>query len=400
MAFSRTMGIWLCAGVVACATSRAVADEDQAATIARLEAHIARLEARLEALEGVRTERLDAPGPKTARASTSSWTERVAVKGDFRYRHEAFDIERREERHRQRIRARINLTGQVSDALEVGFGLASGGDDPVSTNQTLGDGFSSKGVVIDLAYAKWTAPIKGLDVSLGKFRNPLHRAGGHGLVWDGDLRPEGVAVRYSAGNWFARGLGGWVNESSGSADTLLIGTQVGSRMPLGKGELLGAVGYYHYTNAQGRRPFFDGDPRGNRVDAAGNLLSDFHLVEGLAEYSLEVGEFDVSVYVDYVNNTGADRFETAYAVGAGAKRGKWAFGWAYQDIEPDAVFALFSDSDFIGGGSDGKGHILASSYALGQRTKLSATVFLNERNLDFGRNEDFRRLQLDVQFKF
>ncbi len=183
-------------------------------------------------------------------------------------------------------------------------------------------------------------------------------------------------------------------------DTLLIGAQIGTRAGLGNGELLAAAGYYHYTEAQGHAPFFDGDPRGNRVDGAGNLLSDFHIVEGLAEYSVDVAGFRVAVYADYANNTGAERFETAYGVGADLKRGKWAFGWAYQDIEADAVFALFSDSDFIGGGTDGRGHILESAYALGQRTRLKAALFLNQRNPDSGREEDYRRLQLDVQFRF
>ena len=39
-----------------------------------------------------------------------------------------------------RIRARTELSARINDAVTVGFGLATGGDDPVSTNQTLGDG--------------------------------------------------------------------------------------------------------------------------------------------------------------------------------------------------------------------------------------------------------------------
>ena len=45
------------------------------------------------------------------------------------------------------------LVAKPTDTTEVGLGMATGGDDPVSTNQTLGGGGSTKDVRLDLAYA-------------------------------------------------------------------------------------------------------------------------------------------------------------------------------------------------------------------------------------------------------
>ncbi|MDH3941615.1 MAG: putative porin, partial [Xanthomonadales bacterium] len=85
-----------------------------------------------------------------------SWAERIRWKGDFRYRYEYIDQEGRDSRNRSRIRARTNLEADLSPTLEVGVGLATGGDDPVSSNQTIGGGGSSKDIKIDLAYFDWS----------------------------------------------------------------------------------------------------------------------------------------------------------------------------------------------------------------------------------------------------
>jgi opacity protein-like surface antigen len=90
-------------------------------------------------------------------ASSESWSDRVKLDGDFRYRFESIDLEGGDTRTRSRIRARTNIKAELSNNIEVGFGLATGGEDPVSTNQTLGGGGSSKEVNLNLAYVDWQA---------------------------------------------------------------------------------------------------------------------------------------------------------------------------------------------------------------------------------------------------
>jgi hypothetical protein len=381
-----------------------VAAAQDEAVIEALKEQVRELSARIEALEAKRRipeSTYTEPTVRSAPApAPASWTEKIKMKGDFRYRHEGFEIEDRSDRHRQRVRARASLTGQVNDAVEVGFGLASGGSDPISTNQTLDDASSSKNVVIDLAYAKWSTPIEGLDFTAGKFKNPFHRAGGNGLIFDGDLNPEGIGFAYENGAMFANALASWVDESSSDDDSFLVGGQFGTAHRIGDGELLAGLSYYNVIDARGEPAFFDGDPQGNRLQPDGTYVSGFEMLEGFVEYAFEIDGRMVTVFADYVHNLEADDYDTGYAVGAKMKSNDWQFGWAYQDLEADAVLGTFTDSDFIGGGTDGKGHILQTSYALSKGISLKGTLFLNDRNVDFGSEEDFKRLMLDVSFKY
>ena len=77
-----------------------------------------------------------------------------------------------------------------------------------------------------------------------------------------------------------------------------------------------------------------------------------------------------------------------------------ARGYAYQDLEADAVIATFTDSDFGGGGTDGKGHVIELNYALRDRWTLGFRYFLNERGADADNEHDYNRLQADVVFAY
>ena len=372
------------------------------AVIEALKAQISALTERLDALESkstIPTQTYSNPTPTTTPATPASWADNIKLKGDFRYRHEAFDIEFRDERHRQRIRARPELQATLSDTVKVGFGLATGNLDPTSTNQTLTNASSSKNVVIDLAYANWQTPIEGLSTTIGKFKNPLHRAGSNGLVCDSDVRPEGLGAQYEAGALFANALGIWMDESSSGQDALMLGGQVGLNSNLGDGKLLSGVGYYHYTDAENREPYLL-LPLGNRTNPDGTYFSDFHLAEAFLEYQFAFANNKVTVFADYVKNIAADDYDTAWALGAKLKRTDWSLGWAYQELEADSVLGIATDSDFIGGGTDGKGHILQAGYALTKNIGLNGTLFLTERNMDFGTEADFKRLMLDINFKY
>jgi len=59
-------------------------------------------------------------------ASGGNWSDRVSLDGDFRYRYERISPEGESDRRRNRIRARVNLKADVTDDIEVGFGLATG----------------------------------------------------------------------------------------------------------------------------------------------------------------------------------------------------------------------------------------------------------------------------------
>ena len=60
----------------------------------------------------------------------------------------------------------------------------------------------------------------------------------------------------------------------------------------------------------------------------------------------------------------------SYVFGTKLKVSDWSLGWAYQDIEADAVYGVLTDSDFVGGGTI-KGHKLSTSYAFNKSEGLS-----------------------------
>lgn len=341
--------------------------------------------------------------PALPRPTAVMWYDTLNLEGDFRYRHEIIDAEFANDRQRQRIRARAHLTAKITDQVDVGLGLASGGDDPVSSNQTLGNGASTKDVRLDLAYAAWATPVDGLSLAGGKFKNPVHRAGGNALLWDSDFRPEGLTASFDRGALFAHAWGLWVEERSTDDDSIVFGGQVGWRGELRATHLLVGASYFDF-DTKGQAIAFDGDPRGNSIDANGDYLYDYEEIEVFAELGFDVAGHPVTLFADYAYNNDADEFDTGYALGAKVEfdggRHAWQLGYVYQDLEADAVFALFTDSDFSGGGTDGKGHILKGSYAITRQISLGGTLFVNERGGNAGVAEDYDRLQLDVSFTY
>jgi hypothetical protein len=382
--------------------SYAQADETQEATIEALQAQLMELTARLDAFEKEKTQTIISSAPDASAKTTTpnKALEGFKIKGDFRFRQESFDINGRPDRHRSRVRSRVAMVAPVSQDIFVGFGLASGSSDPTSTNQTLGSVSSTKSINLDLAYVNWKVPNSDVSVQAGKFKNPLKRVGGTGLLWDGDLRPEGINVSYKKGGLFATGLGSWIDENRGDSDLILLGGQAGSSIKLANNvSVLFGLGYYNITASEGADSLFGNAANNNRLDANGGYLNGFQSMEGFAEIGIPSHLGKVTLFADYLQNLDADDFDTGYTLGAKLKANKWSFGWEYRDLEADAVFAAFADSDFIGGGTDGEGHILKTGYALSKKISLNSALFLNDRNDDFGTEESFKRLMLDISFK-
>ena len=68
-----------------------------------------------------------------------------------------------------------------------------GVQDPVSSNQTIGDNFSGKDFGIGRSYIDWKIN-NNANIFAGKMKLPWIRPGGGSLLWDGDLNPEGIVM--------------------------------------------------------------------------------------------------------------------------------------------------------------------------------------------------------------
>lgn len=337
-------------------------------------------------------------------AQDESWVDRIELKGDVRLRYEAIDEDFEADRRRARFRTRFGLSARVNDEVKFVFQLASGGSNPVSTNQSFDGGFSTKDIGIDLAYIDWRVNDQ-LHFYAGKMKNPLFRAGGVPLIWDGDLNPEGVALKYSNGGFFGTVGGYSVEERSAGDDSLLYTLQAGYNFRLTDNtKLMAGAGYFSYSDTIGNSAFYNGRSKGNTLDVGGNYLYDYKLTELFVELGTTVADWPLKMYVHAVQNSEVNLEDTAYAIGAklgSAKaEGNMEFSWTYQDIEADAVIATFNDSDFGGGGTDADGHLIKAKYAYKKNVFLGGTLFLNNVDRFQGTEHDFSRIQLDVEFKF
>lgn len=344
------------------------------------------------------------PFSAPAQDEAPGWTDRIKFKGDVRLRHESIDEEGEAGRDRQRFRMRFGASAKVADDITFVLQLATGGDDPVSTNQTFDGGFSTKDIGIDRAYVDWKAN-DYLNVYAGKMKNPLFQTGKVPLVWDGDLNPEGVAAAYKNGAFFANA--GWftVEERSSDDESMLYAVQLGGKFAIGETATLTAgVGYFGYSDTIGFEPFYNGRAKGNSVDIDGNYIHEYKNTELFAQFDTEVGDLPLSIYAQWVQNGEVDIEDTATAfgtkIGSAKSKGDWEASWTYMDIEADAVIGTFSDSDFGGGGTDASGHVLKGKYAVSKRVSVGGTYFINDVDHFQGTEHDYDRLQLDVEFKF
>ncbi len=333
---------------------------------------------------------------------------KVTIGADLRYRHEFIDVEKKPVRNRQRIRARVNMTAKLNNEVNLGFQIASGPDSPISANQTLYGGFSSKQANIDLAFFEWNPGIvSGISVTGGKVKNPFFSPSGTQLLWDSDLRPEGLAFKYSkSGNalgLFVNTSYFWVDERTEQGDAVLLGGQAGIDYATPIGGLVIGAGYFDYQNVKNYPSFYDaGDSAGNSADSTGKYIYDYDDLEIFAELS-PVGALDkLTVFVDYVSNIADDvednqSWLAGFTFGRAKEPGSFDVRYSYRYIEKDAIIGAFTDSDFLDGGADGQGHKIDFNYQIASKTKATVTFFINQSGVV--NSIDYNRIHLDFNFK-
>ncbi len=356
------------------------------------------------------------PGEMTI-PETLKWVEKLKFYGDFRYRYENVSREssgtEADAVNRNRIRVRLGLTAQVNDETTFDMRLATGkSDDPTSTNQNMGDSWTYKGIWLDRAYMTWKpGSVEGLSVLLGKLGNPFVTVGKNQLIWDSDLSMEGIAAQYNlklsdATSLFANAGGFYVRLDDSDTDSIsMFGAQGGVTHKFNDdNKLTAGIGYFDYGNLVGETYLLGTSSKGNSYN--GGYLYDYNLFETFAEYGTKIAGLPVSIYGDYVVNTASQvKDDTGWLIGTSINKckdpGSWEFSYDYRDLERDAVVGTFSDSDFIGGGTDGKGHRFGVTYQLAKNTQAGISYFMNDKyNTTTKDYDNYNRLQLDMMVKF
>ena len=174
------------------------------------------------------------------------------------------------DRFRLRERVRLGIDAKISSNLKAGLRITTGSlDDPVSTNQTLGNSYNRFQIGLDRAYLQYSGyDLDGrrwLKLSGGRFKNPFFSTN---LVWDKDIAFDGVAATFS------RGLGGsdslydidespykvfatvgafpLQEEELTSNDKWLFAGQIGSKLAFrDQSSLKLGIAYYDFYNYEG-----------------------------------------------------------------------------------------------------------------------------------------------------
>lgn len=339
-----------------------------------------------------------------AEESPASWVESVVVNGDLRLRYEMIREDEAEDRDRARFRGRLGISADLAPDVRVGIGLATGGDDPVSNNQTFGEGFSTKDIGVNLAYVAWKFRDNWL-LTAGKMDKPWFRAAATTLVWDADLNPEGLIVAYKGKKFFGSAGSFIVAERSDEAESRLNTVQAGIELSASANSAVTvAIGYFNYSNTIGQTPFYNDDPEGNTVDVNGNYLFDYDQVELGAQYRTKLGGWPLTLFGDYLVNPEVSREDTAYTfgvtVGEAKKARSMQFGYAWHDTGADALNSTYNDSDLADGLTDASGHYFKARYMIRDNIYFNGSFIFSEFGGFTGNELDFDRVMLDVQFQF
>ena len=328
------------------------------------------------------------------RAETLGRADKIKLSGDLRTRYQYQDEDDRVERSRGRLRYRLGVIAKPLEGLEVGAGLASGGGNQRSTNQSFDRSFSGKGINLDYAYMQYAFD-NGITAAAGKLKFKKYLWTPTDVMWDPDINPEGFSANYSSvndsGGFFAN-AGVWVlEENSGASDDPYMGYgQAGQQWSAGDwfGTLAGAVYVFSDINELG-------DLTASEGTNTDTNLSSFNLAGAVGT---KIGGGKARLIGEYINNfdtnTSAD---IAWALGAKYSWNKWKMKYIYADVEANSVPDFLPDSDRFDGLTGVRGHELEIKYALMKHVSFGVDFYHVE---DIATDIAQDLVQVDMNVKF
>lgn len=342
--------------------------------------------------------------------------DRIHFKGDLRLRYESIERDDADNKYRNRYRLRIGSVIDFTDNLHFEVGMRSGFANPTSGNQTfrddepLSDYFfqSLRFNILGLVYNSENSTYK-----VGRQPYMMYRPIKSQLVWDNDVSMNGANYQYKDDTKIIT-VG--VNQptleeaaTDAADDVNLFLAQYVHKTKLESAKLNLGAGIYYYDGLKGNTTLF-GSRKGNTLDANGLYANDYHMVEGFGE--LQFGDVFgkvLNIAAGVVYNFGADDnnfgYDLAFKLGKAKKVGDWQVKYSYTDLEDDATYGAYSDSDNFGGGTASKGHAIRFKYKAGKNLYLAGNFFFNtlyesKAKNDYVGDPDYERVQLDMIYKF
>jgi len=390
--------------------------QKKAKTTDDLQKDIESMEAKLAGMK----EKLATKQTENSVNSEKSIYDRFHFKGDLRLRYESIerdDTSDADNKYRNRYRLRLGVVADITEDLHFDFGMRSGFANPTSGNQTFLDNENLN----DYFFQSLRVNVLGLtyntDNSIYKIgRQPymIYRPIKSQLIWDNDISLNGINYQYQDSTKIIT-LGAnqptLEEKATDDADTVnLFIAQYVQKIKLEDAKLNLGAGAYIYDGLEGNIPLF-GSSKGNTKDANGLYENDYQMAEGFAELQLaNVFGKPVKVAAGVVYNFGANDnnfgYDVAVQVGKAKKVHDWQVKYSYTDLQEDATYGAYSDSDNFGGGTGAKGHAIRAKYKFDHKVYLAGNFFFDElyesRSKDpvLAKKPDYTRVQLDVILKF
>ncbi len=352
----------------------------------------------------------------------NSFLDRIHFKGDLRIRYESketdYDDGSDSNKYLGRYRLRLGANIDITDNLHFDIGMRSGFGNPTSGNQTfveankptepLSDYFfqSLRFNVLGLTYASGNSTWKA-----GREEYMMYRPIKSQLVWDNDLSMNGLNYQYQDDTQMIT-LG--INQPTYAENVTakdvvnLFLAQYVHKTKLEFAKLNLGAGLYYYDGLQGNTTLF-GSSKGNTLDVNGLYENDYHIVEGFGELQFKdvFGKpFKIAASVAYNVDPSDNNFgyDLAFQLGKAKDINDWQVKYSYTDLEEDATYGAYSDSDNFGGGTAAKGHAIRAKYKAGKNLYLAGNFFFNElyesKSKIDGMEPDYTRVQLDMIYKF
>ena len=344
------------------------------------------------------------------------WASRVKIGGDMRFRHENIDKDDANgvKESRQRIRARLKVSAKINDEVDVGFRLVTAGGQ-TSTNQTIEGSFSGKDIYFDRAYINWHPDfVKGLTATFGKFAQPWYNVSSDGLVWDSDVNPEGVSLKYktkvgavnlaATGGYFILEDGDTVqgkttsgsSKNDGFSDDLNMWHAGVSASMEFNDSIKATIGSNAYIyNKESHLGTYKNGVAGKFEREA------LEIYEVAGRIDVDTGLLPIHVIGQYAVNASAKSGEdTAWLAGFGTKYGPFKMAYNYRDTQLNAVADTFNDSDFATGHTAARGHKVKLSYKISKNFSAGMAYLAAHEYGPTTTGIDVDTLQLDLKAKF
>jgi len=362
------------------------------------------------------------PAPKT-------WADSVTLKGDLRYRYETINDDAKKNasketytRQRDRIRARLAAEAKCNDDLKAVIGFSTGQNDPISGNQTLGDGAQKKDMKLDLAYLDYNfigdTTASEIHGFAGKMKNPFITMNDD-LMWDPDLTPEGVALKAQTGNDFLTAYGNagyiWIQERDSKDPGQLYAGQGAVKFQfIPEAALTVGVSYYGFQNLKGydvidwegkNNAYGNSTQKGTIASGVTNKAwaTEYTPVVYFASLDLWLAGLPVSIFGQELSNTDASKLDQGHLYGVllGKARnpGSFEVGYSHAEVQKDATLGMWTDSDRWGGGTDGKGDKVYARYQIRKNLQLGAAFNWGQKGIA-SNPTDYNRMQLDLMAAF